>query len=153
MVEQQFQFVRTKNGWYIQLSNVHDIDLWDAHFNRTIYEHAATNLMEGKEYGNPGLSHGPYRKESSLSDYAFMRAKNNYELGLHPAAIAMQQLHIIRQGFLKTLKLEVEQHPVYVNKCGGYNTAVEEDDILEFVCDSKFPSEIGCEMEDIKVIL
>lgn len=136
---QKFTFDKTDTGWFIRLSDTHDIDAWDKEFYVKIFEKAASNLLIGKEYGNPGLYHGPYASQAALSDAAYMFAKSHPVKDLRTTSIAMAYLYEMRAKTLLTLKRYVHNNQiVYANKAGGYHLKDENTVVLDTMESEKY---------------
>ena len=137
---QKFTFDKTDNGWFIRLSDMHDIDTWDREFYVKIFEKAASNLLIGKEYGNSGLYHGPYASQAALSDAAYMFAQSHPVKDLRTTSTAMAYLYEMRAKTLFTLKRHIHNNQIiYANKAGGYHLKDKNTIVLDTIESESFP--------------
>lgn len=136
-IEQQFEFYETNAGWWLRLSSRLDVDKYCRQFARRRFEKATTNLLEGKEYGNKTISHGPYSDEAPLAMFASLRTQNTE--GYTNPKNALSELCSIREEYINNLKKAIAtNNEVYVNRKGGFTYKLPEP-ALQVITASDFP--------------
>lgn len=137
-MEQLYEFCKTKSGWWLRLTSNLDVLHYNMTFNRRRFEKATSNLLEGKEYGNKTMLHGPYMKEASISMTAYLRAQNKKNYATPKDAMA--ELYDLHEEYLRNLRKAIaENNEVYVNQNGGF-TSKPPDEIIETIMASDFPT-------------
>lgn len=137
---QHYTFDRTKNGWFLRLTNMHDVDVWNKNIYTKLFEKAAANLMIGKEYKNFNMDHGPNSDVAAISDCVYLRAQIEPIHDLTQTETAMAYLLRLWNNTIVEIKRQINKNNiVHVSKAGGYHIA-NIDNILETIEDTNFPN-------------